>query len=105
MNFYELVSNSIADHENVAKILIHNGADVNVEYNTGTTSLHYASSCGKSFFFKFIIKNEKKNVSYLGMDEVVTMLIAKGANVNATNIKQDTPIHWAAKSGNCSNLF
>lgn len=39
------------------------------------------------------------------MVDIVKMLIGKGANVNATNNKGDTSIHWAAKSGNCLNFF
>ena len=63
----------------IFKILIENGADVNIKGNWGRTPLHLAL---------------KK-----GYTNLAKLLIEHGADVNATDNKGWTPLHYAAKNG------
>ncbi|MDB2414337.1 ankyrin repeat domain-containing protein [Rickettsiales bacterium] len=61
----------------IVKILIENGADVNL-------------ICGKMWETPLYIAVKKGN------EEISTLLIENGANVNALNLYKESPLHWAA---------
>ncbi len=65
-------------YQEIVKLLISNGADVNLKGAGGMTPLHLA-------------------IKY---KDVVALIIDEGGNVNATNGIGDTPLHIAAQQGN-----
>jgi ankyrin repeat protein len=66
-------------HENIAKLLIAEGADINASDRDGTEPLHLA-----------VMK---------GFLKVAELLIAKGADVNCHNEDLTSPLHYAALYG------
>lgn len=79
-SFFEIVIRE--EYSRVAKMLLANGADVNVASGTGDTPLHWA-----------VYDNA----------ELVKVLIKKGANVNAENKRKITPLFNATASYNHNN--
>ena len=72
------------DAEEVKKLLIDNGAEVNAKAEKGTTPLDVAAMGNAA--------------------EVVKLLIDSGAEVNTKDKNGDTPLHWAApgkRGGGC----
>ena len=63
------------------KLLIDRGADVNAACTFGCTILHHASS------------------RYKPQPDVVRLIIANGANVNARHNSGQTPLHWSVRWG------
>jgi ankyrin repeat protein len=61
-----------------SEFLIKNGADVNIDYGSGGTPLHYWAAVQNEF---------DRNIT------IGELLIAKGANVNATDKFGTTPLH------------
>ena len=59
----------------MARLLIDNGADLNIRNNEGDTPLHWAAKEGQK--------------------ELVVILIIHGADVNALNRRGWTPLRWA----------
>lgn len=43
--------------------------------------------------------------SFIGLEKIVQMLIDKGANVNAVDVKNNSALFYAAKNGNILNQF
>jgi ankyrin repeat protein len=70
-----LMEAAIFKREDIAKLLIENGADVNTKEVKGWTALHFAIQ------------------SYL--PDLVKLLISKGADVNARTHYDNTPLHEA----------
>jgi ankyrin repeat protein len=100
-------------HQEVVKLLITVGADVNIA--TYSTSLHYAASNGHQEVVKILLaaganvndvdvdKNTPlHNAAVNGNNLVVEALLAAGANVNAINTKHDIPLNLAARYGHPS---
>lgn len=84
------------------KILIDHGADVNSKNVHLSTLLHFAAYRGN--FEKYCTKSsniEPKLFLFFcsGRDEAVKVLIDHGANVNAKDQIQRTPLHRAAFYG------
>ncbi len=59
------------------ELLLQYKADVSIPDSEGNTALHYS----------------------IGQNTVLALVLAAGANVNATNKLGETPLHWAASSG------
>lgn len=57
------------------KILVQNGADINIKSKFGRTALHEAALYGQVYIVKFLLEN--------------------GANVNAKNPRGETPLFYA----------
>jgi ankyrin repeat protein len=75
-------SPSLRPQEMVKKtvtFLLENGADPNMSSNNGDAPLHYAAE--------------------LGFDEVVNLLLDKGARINDVNHMGFTPLSWSISSG------
>ncbi len=66
-------------HNEIAELLIANGADVNVKTFKGGTPLFYAAANGHK--------------------EIAELLIAAGADVNAKDILGKTPLDWTESQG------
>lgn len=90
----------------MARILIENGTDVNAKEKTRFTPLHLAALNGNCLSFYFL---KKKTLPFnfnlfTGHVEVVGLLIEKGAEVNAKDLDEYTPLHLAAHYGNYLNM-
>lgn len=81
-------------------ILIYLGANVNAKNEQNQTLLHAATVKGCYMFLFKKKKNKKKRFIHVGNFEIVKLLIEFGAYVNATNVKKETALHWAAYYGN-----
>lgn len=86
---YENSSGSTPLHyalsEDIASLLIQNGADVNSKNNTGDTPLHFA------------IRNLRYNVA--------SVLITNNSDVSSKNSSEKTPLHFAAQIDNARDLI
>ena len=69
------------------KVLLEEGADVNVRDVTSWTPLHIA------------INQSGIAVNYIRNLELIKLLIAKGANINVTDYEGMTPLHFTAYAG------
>ena len=94
------------DHFELVELLISEGADVNVSTPAKMTCLHLAVSVGVlGEIGHTYAKNpeiRKKNLNIVrGAPNVriIELLIAAGANVNARNKEDATPLHLAAVNG------
>ncbi len=87
------------DHETMA-ILLKNGADANTKYNNGDTPLHWASrvdippSSIPGLDLDASAKKTRANAC-----KTVLLLLENGADVNAKDNNNDTPLHWAVEVG------
>jgi hypothetical protein len=66
-------------HNDIARLLIDNGANLNTKNRMGQTPLHISTR--------------------IGYKDMVELLIDKGANININNDEGRTPLHEAANSG------
>ena len=66
-------------NKNIVKMLLENGADVNLGNNIGATALHFASEHGHR--------------------EVVELLLGNGANINLADKEGATALHTASEEG------
>jgi ankyrin repeat protein len=71
---------AITSWEDMAKLLLSNGADANVKNSEGSTPLHYTAS-----------RTTGSRRNRTGMAE---LLLANGADVNAKDNDGQTPLHW-----------
>lgn len=100
--------------EEIIKLLINKGADINAlalkgEYNEGYTPLYMAAENGRKKAVDFLISNGveiKKGRNVLlalaksGQKEIMEYLIARGADVNVSDVNMgDGLLHIAAKEG------
>lgn len=69
------------DHEDVVKVLIENGADINIQDDFGSKPLHYAV--------------------YRGNKNIVKLLIENETNIDCKNNYETTPLMIVAMRGNC----
>ena len=74
-----LIGASQEGHSEIARLLLTNGADINVKDRNGETALMLAS--------------------YYGHKKVVQVLLAKGAYVNANNERGETALMLASQKG------
>ena len=67
-------------NENIVKLLINNGANIDIVHENGDTALMWAS--------------------YYGQKKSVKHLINNGANVNATDVNGKSVLMWAVSKAN-----
>ena len=70
---------AIQGHAEMARLLIDNGADLDIANSAGETPLHWAAKEGQK--------------------EVLVIMIVHGANVNARTKSAWTPVRWAEAHG------
>ncbi|XP_065057285.1 transient receptor potential cation channel subfamily A member 1 homolog isoform X1 [Rhopilema esculentum] len=75
-------------HVDIVRILLRNGADVNVKGENGTTCLHFGARY-------FDLEDPKAGEEILDL-----LLAAKGVNVNAADNDMATPLHYACLKNN-----
>jgi serine/threonine-protein phosphatase 6 regulatory ankyrin repeat subunit A/serine/threonine-protein phosphatase 6 regulatory ankyrin repeat subunit B len=91
--------------EEVAKLLISNGADVNAQDEIGKTPIFYATENGDLKITKLLLTNKaniKDNPELLDIAvlnehrEIVEVLLQHGADVNSSNEYGRTALHVSA---------
>lgn len=88
----------------MVKLLIENGAFVNVRDSDDQTPLYWTAEEG----INLIIKIELKfiNTSFFSGHVVsAKMLIENGAKINIRDTNSSTPLHTAVQNGKCSFSF
>jgi ankyrin repeat protein len=106
----------------IAKLLVHSGADCALSGITGSTPLHLAVVNGipamVSIFTPYYIDMDAQDnlgntplhsilrdpIHLDDRDIILKLLIDKGANVNAINNSEDTPLHLAARNNHMTSL-
>ncbi|ROT81850.1 ankyrin repeat protein [Penaeus vannamei] len=99
-------------HEEIVKMLILGGVDVNGKNEKGSTPLHFAAQEGhEAAAEELIVKGADVNAkdedgytplhlaAFNGHRAMVEMLIGKGAEPNAKGNGGSTPLHFAAQEG------
>lgn len=92
-------------YDSIVKLLIENGADVNIKDSGGWFPIFYASSTGKRINFPLEIcflkwcylKNRKISLIHLGQLSVLELLIQNGADLNVRNKHGQTALHISTK--------
>ena len=77
-------------HESVVRLLLHNGANPNVQDGFGTTALHYAVGHCRFYDTRCVKRTETS---------IVEMLSSAGADVNALDIVGASPLYLACEKG------
>lgn len=101
------------NHEDILKLLIKHGADVNHGTKQQSTLLRVACYDNKINIVRLLIENgadvNKANnfnntplmlVAYLGNYEIAQVLVENGADINAQALCGETALHFAAQQGN-----
>ena len=100
-------------HEDVVRLLIGLGANVNAKKTDGSSALHEASSYG-NYYLNYIactivqctsllFENSmfiQRLISKIGQVNIIRLLIEKGAEINSEGHDKWTPLSKAAHSGN-----
>ncbi|KAI9467307.1 ankyrin repeat protein, partial [Lactarius psammicola] len=81
------------------QLLLKHGADVNAQDGRHKTPLHLASSQDKKFLMPMAIRRAKFDEKADEKAAIVRVLIQHGADVNARDETQSTPLHLASSSG------
>jgi len=76
------------------------GVDVNAKDNIGFTPLHYAAQSGRKEIVELLIAKGADVNAKNGHKEVAELLIAKGADANAKGDDGKTPLDWATHPDN-----
>lgn len=89
--------------DDMIRLLIRKGADVNAKNMKGNTALHYAAETGTAMILiksgaHIDAKNKRGDTllhksAYNGMEDMVRVLLLNGADSNAVNDKGMTPLH------------
>lgn len=100
---YRLKSRFQLGVDQIVRLLLENGADVNGRDDRGWTSLHWASYRGMMIDWHWILFKISKidSNNCLGHGKVAKVLFEYGANVNVMDSHQWTPIQMAA----CRSCF
>lgn len=94
-------------HENVVRLLLELGANIDATDSDGETALHTAAGGGNMGIEAAFAKARGKAVDSpvsSGHEAVVRLLLEKGADVKATLRSGETPLHHACSSGNVTVL-
>ena len=106
------------NHGDIAELLLAHGANPNALWSPGQPLLQLAASCGHINIVKLLLKNGA-SVAYVRTDgftilhaataflinqEILEVLIAAGADIDARSATNDTPLHTAALDGDTERV-
>ena len=91
--------------EDIAELLISNGAMLETKNQRGETALSVAAYEKKNSFVKFLLRKGAHPYIYWAIcannTECVQTLLSNGADANELDDFHDTPLHLAIQKGNC----
>ena len=97
----------------IVKFLIDNGAAVNAVENDSRLALHFATICGHLSIVRYLLENNadvnlRKRLGltplhmvaqYSKQTDLVQVLLEHGADIEASDDRDDTPLDWAITFG------
>ena len=105
-------------YDDITRLLIQNGADVNLQDGEGATALMYAVSAGNEPLTRYLVEEAHANVNILDrqkwsplmlalieeQEKLALYLIAHNAYINEHGLKGETPLMIAAQSNQIDAL-
>lgn len=97
-----LFVHSFLGSEKIARLLIEKGAEVNTRDKENGSALNYAAFNGNKIQYldhTFEINKYQFNVTHTGHESIVELLLENGANIDAINMFNNTPLITAIFTG------
>ncbi len=85
----------LASNSEIARIALENGMKINAKDNVGRTALHYAAGCDESKHIISPLFGGRSQYSVFKNTDIIQFLIDSGADINARDNSNKTPLDCA----------